>query len=223
MNHTSLKKFALVLLSIMVVVLIVLAIAVHYHNVFNTDIFLSKDLQSEGDTQQKQTLIYQILYYVSLFGKPVISAIMVAIIALMFWVYGYFRETVYTLLTPLAVAANTLLKLIINRPRPSAQFVQILADETTQSFPSGHVVFYTVFFGFLFTALFFTKKISTTIRYVLQVLSIILIISISFSRVYLGVHWVTDTIGGYLFGGIFLMVMLYIYLKAKNIKVGLKL
>jgi undecaprenyl-diphosphatase len=217
MNNISLKKFALVLLSLMVVALIALAIAVHYHHIFNADIFLSKDLQSEGDTPEKQTLIYQMLYYVSLFGKPVIAAVMVAIIGLMFWVYGYFRETVYILLTPLASVANTLLKIIINRPRPSASFVQILATETDPSFPSGHVVFYTVFFGFLFVALHFAKKIPATIRYVLQVLSIILIISISFSRVYLGVHWVTDTIGGYLFGGICLVLMVYYYLKFRKI------
>jgi len=152
---------------------------------------------------------------ISLFGKPLITAVMVGIFSLLFWFYKYYRETIYILLTPLSVAVNSLVKIVVNRPRPSANFVRILVSETDQSFPSGHVNFYTVFFGLLFVILFFTPKIPKAIRFVIQAISIFLIVSISFSRVYLGVHWVTDTIGGYLIGGIILSFFLYFYLKPK--------
>lgn len=210
---SSLKKIAIALMIIMAVVLVALAILVHYHNVLGTDIFLSKDLQAEGDTPERKTLIYHLLYTISLFGKPLISAVVVAFFALMFWFYKYYRETIYILLTPISVLINTVVKIIVNRPRPTSNFVQILMAESDQSFPSGHVNFYTVFFGFLFIALFFTPKIPKLVRFLVQIVSVFLIITISFSRVYLGVHWVTDTIGGYLLGLIILGFFLYFYKK----------
>lgn len=197
------------------IALIVLGILVHYHSVLQTDIFLSKDLQAEGDTPERRTIIYHVLYAVSLFGKPLIATIMVGIFALVFWFYRYFRETIYILLTPISAVINSIAKIVIGRPRPSADFVRVLAAETDKSFPSGHVVFYTVFFGMLFTVLFFTPNIPRLVRYTIQFISISLIISISFSRVYLGAHWATDTIGGYLLGFIVLGTLLYFYLRPK--------
>ncbi|MCX6808302.1 MAG: phosphatase PAP2 family protein [Candidatus Berkelbacteria bacterium] len=215
MTKDKLKKFATLMIVFFGIILIVLAILVHFRNILGTDIFLSKDLQAEGDTPERQTIIYHTLYAISLFGKPLISAIMVALFALLFWIYKYYRETIYIIFTPLSVLINSLVKIVVNRPRPTADLVKILAIETDKSFPSGHVNFYTVFFGFLIITLFFTPKIPKAIRYFVQVASIILIISISFSRVYLGVHWVTDTLGGYLLGGIILCFFIYFYLRPK--------
>ena len=215
MSNRKLKKIAQFLIFTLTVVLVALAILVHFRHVLGTDVFLSKDLQAEGDTPERRTIIYRTLYMISLFGKPLITAVMVGIFSLLFWFYKYYRETIYILLTPLSVAVNSLVKIVVNRPRPSANFVRILVSETDQSFPSGHVNFYTVFFGLLFVILFFTPKIPKAIRFVIQAISIFLIVSISFSRVYLGVHWVTDTIGGYLIGGIILSFFLYFYLKPK--------
>lgn len=215
MTNSKIKKIALFLFAVLAIVLVALAVLVHYHNTLGLDVFLSRDLQAEGDTPERQTLIYHILYIVSLFGKPLISGIMVGLAALLFWSYKYYRETIYVLLTPIGVAINSLVKIIVNRPRPSANIVKILITETDRSFPSGHVNFYTIFFGFLFVVLFFTPRMPKTLRYLIQAFSLFLIITISFSRVYLGVHWVTDTIGGYLLGLIILSVFLYYYFKSK--------
>jgi undecaprenyl-diphosphatase len=216
LKRSKFKKIAVILMIMMVIVFIILAILVHYHNVLGTDIFLSKDLQAEGDTPERRTLLYHILYTISLFGKPLISAIIVAFFALLFWFYKYYRETIYILLTPISVLANSIVKIMVNRPRPTSNFVQILMVETDKSFPSGHVNFYTVFFGFLFVSLFFTPKIPKLIRWIVQAVSVFLIIAISFSRVYLGVHWATDTVGGYLLGLITLSIFLYFYLRPKS-------
>ena len=50
----------------------------------------------------------------------------------------------------LGAALNRLLKIIIARPRPSDSLIQVLIEYPNQSFPSGHVVFFVQFFGFLF-------------------------------------------------------------------------
>jgi len=195
------------------IIFVVLAVLVRYHNIWGLDIFLSHDLQAEGDTPERRTIIYQLLYCVSLFGKPLIAAAMVIFFAVIFWLYKYYREAVYVLFTPLAALVNSIVKIIVDRPRPTANFVQILATETDTSFPSGHVNFYTVFFGFLFACLFFVPRIPKFVRYFIQIISIFLIVAISFSRVYLGVHWVSDTIGGYLLGLLILVVLLFFYLR----------
>jgi undecaprenyl-diphosphatase len=215
LTKKQLKNRALIFASIAGVILIGLAFLVHYHNVLGLDVFLSKDLQAEGDTPERKTLLYHILYGISLFGKPLIAGIMTVVISLLFLFYKYYRESIYIILTPISVLIGSMVKLIVNRPRPSADLVKILITEGETSFPSGHVLFYTVFFGLLFILLIFTPKIPKAIRYLLQGASLFLIISISFSRVYLGVHWVTDTVGGYLLGLIILISFLYFYFNPK--------
>ncbi len=206
------KKYFWILLALLAVSFIILAVYIHFHGVLREDVLLSQDLQSEGDTAARQTLIHQAFLAISVLGQPLYAAILIFTSALALTLYRYLREAIFVLLTSVAIGLNAVLKIIINRPRPTASFVQILAVEADKSFPSGHVVFYTIFFGLLFTMMFFTKRITTAVRYIVQAISIFLIVLISFSRVYLGVHWVTDTIGGYFFGGICLLILLYFYL-----------
>lgn len=206
------RKISIALFICAILALIVLAILVHYHNVFRLDLFLSRDLQSEGDTEQKRSLIFHFLVFVSYFGKPVISAILVVGSALVFWLLKYYQETVFCLLTPLAALINAIVKIIVDRPRPSEQLVQILDRQLDPSFPSGHVVFYTVFFGFIFVTMFMAKKISFWLRIMVATICLGMIVAISISRVYLGAHWFSDILGGYLLGFALLLILLNFYL-----------
>ena len=47
---------------------------------------------------------------------------------------------------------------------------------------------------------------------IIGVSSVVLILTISISRIYLGAHWATDVLGGYLFGFIYLGIILKFYL-----------
>lgn len=208
----SLREISLIMLVVAFVLVIVLAILVHYHSVLRLDLFLSRDLQSEGDTEQRRTAIFHFMVFISYFGKPVIAAIMILISAVVFWFLKYYRETVFCLLTPIASLINSIVKIIVDRPRPSEQLVQILDRELDPSFPSGHVVFYTVFFGYIFVTMFLVKKIPFWIRIIIAAVSLGMIITISISRVYLGVHWFSDILGGYLLGFALLIILLNFYL-----------
>lgn len=205
------KRISVVLLVLAFIGLITLAIFVHYHKVLGLDVFLSRDLQAEGDTAMRKVQIFDFLYAVSFVGKTFVAATMVFLIALGFWLLKYYRETIFTFLTLLAAAINSGIKLIVNRPRPTDGLVTVINREMDASFPSGHVVFYTVFFGFLIAAMFFTPKIPKWLRIIICIISAGLIVSVSFSRVYLGAHWATDVIAGYLEGFILLFVLLYFY------------
>lgn len=208
-----LPKIALIMLIAAIFALIGLAILVHYHSVFRLDIFLSRDIQSEGDTATRKTLILNYLEFVSYFGKAFVTAVMVFVVAAVFWLYKYYRETIFVLCTPIAAGINFIVKLIVDRPRPNGSLVNVLDHELDPSFPSGHVNFYVVFFGFLIAAMFMTPKIPLWIRILVGFFSLAMIISISFSRIYLGAHWATDVLGGYLLGFILLSILLYFYLR----------
>ena len=213
-----LPKIAGILLIIAIIALIGLAFLVHYHSVFRLDIFLSRDIQAEGDTAARKSAILSVLTWVSYFGKPLVAAAMVFVVAAVFWLLKYYRETIFVLCTPIAAGINFIVKLIVDRPRPSDTLVAVLDRELDPSFPSGHVNFYVVFFGFLIATMFMTPKIPLWIRVLVGLFSLVMIIAVSFSRIYLGAHWATDVLGGYLLGFILLSILLYFYFQPINNK-----
>lgn len=116
-------------------------------------------------------------------------------------------------------ALNLILKEIFARERPN---ILQLVNETTYSFPSGHAMINTTVYTML--GIFAIKYIrSKKIKIPVIIMCIIMPLIISFSRVYLGVHYAGDVLGGMLLG---FAVTVFIYallkkeeklLQAKNI------
>jgi len=73
------------------------------------------------------------------------------------------------------------------------------------SFPSSHATFSTLVFGFL--AVLIAREISLVRRWIVYLAAAFLIVPIAFSRLYLGVHWLTDTLAGLCLGLIWVMVL----------------
>ncbi|MBC1371596.1 phosphatase PAP2 family protein [Listeria booriae] len=106
-----------------------------------------------------------------------------------------------------AVLLNTILKDVFQRPRPN--FDRLIA-ETGFSFPSGHATGSTVFYGLAAMFLIFTVR-QMWAKIVIGVVGLGWIFFIMYSRVYLGVHYPTDVLGGFLFGIASIFISLGVY------------
>jgi undecaprenyl-diphosphatase len=212
MRQKLLKEYTIYLIAGMAVLLAILIYLVYYHPVSHIDVTFSRDFQAEGDTALRKSLMSNIFRTVSLFGTPIVAVLIVISSALLFWLLKFYREAAYVILTAISTPVDFIMKNIINRPRPTSNLVNVIDNQASPSFPSGHVVFFTVFFGFLIVAMIVNRKINIYLRAIVIAISSILIVLISFSRVYLGAHWVSDVIGGYLVGFIVLFIISYLYL-----------
>ena len=109
---------------------------------------------------------------------------------------------------------NNLIKVIIARPRPE---INKLVTETGYSFPSGHSITRMVFYGYL---VYLTYKYinNKKIKIPLIIFLILLIPTIGLSRIYLGVHYASDVLCGFLLGTIYLILFISVskkYLERK--------
>lgn len=150
---------------------------------------------------------------ISWFGYSQYAAIMVIGSASLFFIFKYRREALYVLLTLISGLISTVIKFLVNRPRPSAPLVRVLGTNQQQSFPSGHVLFYVIFFGFLMLLMIRLKSIPRVIRVSVTTISLFLICTIPISRIYLGAHWFTDVLGAFLLGLVCLYGLSYLYLR----------
>ncbi len=107
---------------------------------------------------------------------------------------------------------NRILKLIVARPRPE---ILRLIVEDGYSFPSGHAMVSMGYYGFLIYLIYKNMK-DKRIKYPLIVFLSLLILFIGISRIYLGVHYFTDVIGGFVIAIIYLILFIKYVYKNKN-------
>ena len=111
---------------------------------------------------------------------------------------------------------NQLIKYIVQRPRPD---IFQLTHASGFSFPSGHSMTSIAFYGYLLYLLFKNEK-NKNKRIIYSSLLIILVLLIGLSRIYLGVHYLSDVIAGFLLAFIYLVFFIKIsekyYVKGGN-------
>jgi membrane-associated phospholipid phosphatase len=125
-------------------------------------------------------------------------------------------EAAFGLLAFASTLLDGYLKELVHRQRPDAGLGGIIVRSTVggYSFPSGHVLTYVVFLGYL-AYLAYTLIHQRALRFALLTFLLGLIALIGPSRVYLGQHWFTDTLGSYLLGTTLLIGLLSLYRAAK--------
>lgn len=109
-----------------------------------------------------------------------------------------------------STGVNLLVKDLVQRPRPTSGAVNVSATLNSYSFPSGHVMYYLVFFGFIGFLAFSLLKPSLK-RNLLLVFISGLVALIGVSRIELGQHWASDVLGAYLLGSLTLIIIIQFY------------
>ena len=116
-------------------------------------------------------------------------------------------DAVVVVLSAVPIGLGFLLKEVVGRARP--EYLLAGSEPSSLSFPSGHSLFAMIFGGLLI--LLIGELIgSIGIRRALQVIVGLLILAVGASRVYLGFHWPSDVLGGYLFGGMALLGLVWV-------------
>ena len=202
----------LIIYAIQLSLFAILAWLVHVYPVNPIDTTITHEFQENPATWLKLSMDA-----VSFGGYIFVIPCLVLLAALIFWFAGLRLEAVFVVaLSLISFGLNTLLKILVARPRPSSHLVDVFQSTTGQSFPSGHVMAYMAFWGLLFSFGIILFRGTRWWRIALLIVSAFFVALIGPSRIYLGDHWASDVLGAYLIGGVLLGIALWIYIKLKE-------
>ncbi len=148
--------------------------------------------------------------FVNSAGNAVWGPLITVIFAALFLLRGRFAEAAVVVLTLIPRGLRQLLAPVIARPRPSADLLQVREHASGYSFPSGHATGAMVLYGALLvlsTALIPQRPA----RMLFQALCVFMIVVTGLARVYVGVHWPSDVVGGFVFGFLCLPPLFLLY------------
>jgi undecaprenyl-diphosphatase len=175
------------------------------------DVELSREVQED-----RSPWLDASMHFISWFGNGYVPGLLPLICSLVFLGLGARREALFTTLTLLSGVVIYVIKLLIDRPRPTADLIEVFTEAQFQSFPSGHVTFYVTFFGFLVYLMYRLRWVWTWLRWSVAGFGLLLIFGVGFSRMYLGAHWFTDVLGGFLIGLLCLIGLTRWYARRTN-------
>jgi undecaprenyl-diphosphatase len=190
-----------------------LAFLVYGHPLLPVDVAITQEFQ-ENHMPWLRFLMVAVSYLGNVFW---LFTCLIILTALAFWFLRLRLEGVILALICLSSSLlNGLVKLLVARPRPAEPLVEVLQRAGGNSFPSGHVMSYVAFWGTLFTFSLILFHSHRWWRTCLLIISALFVVLVGPSRIYLGDHWASDVLGGYILGGLLVWVWLWIYTKLKE-------
>jgi undecaprenyl-diphosphatase len=197
---------------LMAVCALALSLAAHFFAVFPFDLKISHELQ-----EVKNPVLDLVMQDVSALGETWIAIILVGAVSFFFVIRRQFLKAGFVLATASNFVLTSVLKVLVARPRPpdfSLNPVDMFPMVNQYSFPSGHVLFFVVFFGFIaYLAWIFHDG---RVRIPVIAGCGLLILLIGLSRVYLGAHWASDVLGSYIIGALWLFFLIFGYKLASH-------
>ena len=197
----SKKNILLIVMSIILFIILAIAINADILSGFESWVYFES-------VEHMSDILTNILIFITNFGGP----IGISLICITIFLIPKLRNK---LGLPVSIAVSTsfilniILKLIFARERPD---ILRLVTENSYSFPSGHAMINMALYTVLIIYAYKFIK-SKRIKYPLIILMMILVIAIGFTRIYLGVHYAGDIIGGWLLG---FAIGLCVYMLMKN-------
>lgn len=144
-----------------------------------------------------------LMKFITTLGSTIVIITGILSVALLIKNKKYFK--IFMIANVIGVILNNILKLIIRRPRPTD--TMLLTYESSYSFPSGHSMMSMIFYGLIiYYVIKFIKK--KWLCNSLVILLSLIIFSVGLSRIYLGVHYATDVLAGFIVGLIYLFIFI---------------
>lgn len=141
-----------------------------------------------------------IMKVITSFANP-LTIVSLCLASLLSLIWKYKASIYLIIVTIISTVFNFLTKNIVLRTRPDHLR---LIEETGYSFPSGHAMGSIAFYGFVIFLLS-KSKINKYLKIFLSIIIGLTIFLIGISRIYVGVHYPSDIIGGFLLGYIILI------------------
>lgn len=183
-----------------------LGVLVRYSFLQAFDLKVSKQLQ-----KAKEPGIDQAMVVFTHSGSPMVIPVLGSVVAIVLWRSALPRAAGLVMLSLVAIPINIAMKNFWDRERPDAKIVNVTVGTAGTSFPSGHAMGSTAFYGAL-AALAWIHLDRRHKRLPLTLTFTSLPVLISISRVYLGAHWLSDVIGGSAVGTLVLIPLVRWYL-----------
>jgi membrane protein DedA with SNARE-associated domain/membrane-associated phospholipid phosphatase len=199
-DHHQLTLVILLLLSLLAFVIILTnVVSTGPLTLFNEPLFLF--LQSIRTTHADKFFIYM-----TSLGEPTTMSCFAILVAIGLAVKKQWRSAFHLLaLLVLTICAVYFFKWLIYSPRPLGFSVIDLSS----SFPSGHTAMATTIISFI--AYLTLRQLSKSYRWIVHVLTLVLIFLVGFSRLYLGAHWLTDVVGSLFLSFTILLLVIISY------------
>ena len=193
-------------LVIAVIVFVVLAVLARTVAYFTFDVTITHAIQ-----RFNAGWFSALMYALSWIGFGPQAYVISLIVLLFLYASGLKWETVVSFVSLILSSALGLgIKVLIDRPRPNADLVNVITQLKDYSFPSGHVLYFTTFFGFLIF-LTYTLLKHSWLRVTLLMIFGAMVALIGLSRIYEGQHWASDVLGAYLLGSVWLALSILVY------------
>ena len=167
------------------------------------------------------------LWLASVVNDPIASTVqlvlwLIVLVTIGFIVKSRGRDAARWFLTGIFISFGTaaldgldgLISLVVGRPRPASPLIHVYISEPFHSFPSGHAEHDTLYYGFLLYLSLSWPVNRWKYRWILipfQLYMALIIAVIGYSRIFEGSHWITDVLGGYLSGALFLGLLIFLY------------
>ena len=165
------------------------------------------DLYFTNTIQHWPAWLQPLMQFASVVGHPGVTVTLAAGIVGVGWMQNNLRLLLAGGAALVVIGVGTLLKLVLHRARPLTDYVFHMRFDTF-SFPSGHTTGATVCYGLL--AFLAWQLLPQSWAVVSTVLLVLLIILVGISRIYLGAHYPSDVIGGWLLGLVGLIIIIFV-------------
>jgi len=154
------------------------------------------------------------VFMTSLGDGIVVTAVTVAVALYLIARKAWRRGTGFIIAMAATALFVPLFKLMLHRSRP----VELYADAHAYSFPSGHATLNAVLFGIC--AVLIAHDLNRWAKASIFTVTATYVITIGFSRIYLGAHWMSDVLAGLLFGTAMVSAFAFVFGPIHNEKIG---